>query len=162
MCLVLKSSPPNINSDCRDGSCLWGWLLPEILGPMKPEDYWAWQIKVLPLCFPTGPLRAMVFCCFLNAVRLYIETYQELAWRNCEVGEGFFPPHFHLHCLLWYRLLRKALWGLPGFLNFLKSCDNMEGLPVSFARRVGSSSASLSFVTLDGLCKLPKPQFPHQ
>lgn len=71
-----------------------GWLRLDVLGQVKLE-VWAWQGSVLPLCFPVGGLRAMLFCCVLKSVRLFIEPNRKLALSTWEVGEAYFSPPFH-------------------------------------------------------------------
>ena len=77
-----------------------GWLLPEVLGQMKPEVYWTWWGNVLRLCFPIGTLTSDGFLLFFEKqLRLYLELYRKLALSSCEAGKVYFClpclPVFH-------------------------------------------------------------------
>lgn len=66
----------------------------------------------------------MIFCYFLKAVTLCIETYWKLALSSCEVGEVYFCisilTAFH------NRFYLEGTLTIASISNFLKSCDNMR------------------------------------
>lgn len=78
----------------------------------------------------------MIFCSFLKAVTLCIETYWKLAISSCEEGEVYFCisilTAFHNKFYL------EGTLTIASISNFLKSCDNIEAMKVGSELRLDS------------------------